>query len=104
MSYGDEKFPPQEQGPIVATPTGDLLKRAGDVAQVYLQCSSRDQTCVHTYTHDFATPSIPITLEIFVYPGVGTHDYFPCTHVYTQMIENSCIRFMYVSVIFLGAT
>ena len=94
MSYGDEKFPPQEQGPIVATPTGDLLKRAGDVAQVYLQCSPRDQTCVHMYTHDFTTPSIPITLEIFVYPGVGTH-------VYT---ENSCIRFMYVSVIFLGAT
>jgi hypothetical protein len=36
VSYGDEKFPPREQGPIVATPTADLLKRAGDVAQELL--------------------------------------------------------------------
>ena len=34
VSYGDEKFPPQEQGPIVATPTAELLKRAGEIAQV----------------------------------------------------------------------
>ena len=36
VSYGDEKFPPREQGPVVATPTADLLKRAGFVAQVYI--------------------------------------------------------------------
>ena len=34
VSYGDERFPPREQGPIVATPTTQLLRRAGDVAQV----------------------------------------------------------------------
>ncbi|CAI8052278.1 Vacuolar protein sorting-associated protein 51 homolog [Geodia barretti] len=36
VSYGDERFPPREQGPIVATPTTQLLRRAGDVAQELL--------------------------------------------------------------------
>ena len=35
VSYGDEKFPPSDEGPIVATPTGDVLERAKGIAQVY---------------------------------------------------------------------
>jgi len=34
VSYGDEKFPPDECGPIVATPTTDLLRKAKEIAQV----------------------------------------------------------------------
>ena len=34
VSYGDEKFPPSEEGPIVATPTTELLGRAKEIAQV----------------------------------------------------------------------
>ena len=40
MSYGDEKFPPDEYGPVVATPTTELLKTAKGIAQVqYLKKS-----------------------------------------------------------------
>ena len=56
VSYGDEKFPPREQGPIVATPTYDLLRRAGDVAQVELQMITTANTsnsfCSHKTTHN----------------------------------------------------
>ena len=34
ISYGDECFPPFEEGPIVATPMGEMLARAKDIAQV----------------------------------------------------------------------
>ena len=34
ITYGDECFPPSEEGPVVATPTGDMLARAKDMAQV----------------------------------------------------------------------
>ena len=34
VSYGDEKFPPTDEGQIVATPTGEVLVRAKGIAQV----------------------------------------------------------------------
>ena len=34
VSFGDESFPPSEEGPVVATPMGDMLARAKDIAQV----------------------------------------------------------------------
>lgn len=34
VSYGDECFPPYEQGPVVATPIGEVLASAKDIAQV----------------------------------------------------------------------
>lgn len=34
VSYGDEKFPPTDEGQIVATPTGEALVRAKGIAQV----------------------------------------------------------------------
>lgn len=36
VSYGDEKFPPDEHGPIVATPTTEVLKTAKCIAQTLL--------------------------------------------------------------------
>ena len=39
VSYGDESFPPMEEGPVVATPMGDLIARAKDIAQVGIVCS-----------------------------------------------------------------
>ena len=38
VSYGDEKFPPDECGPIVATPTTELLRKAKEIAQVCVPC------------------------------------------------------------------
>lgn len=34
VSYGDECFPPFEEGQVVATPMGEVLPRAKDIAQV----------------------------------------------------------------------
>ena len=34
VSYGDEKFPPNDQGVNEATPTGELLAKAKHIAQV----------------------------------------------------------------------
>lgn len=34
VSYGDECFPPMEEGPVVATPMGEMMARAKDIAQV----------------------------------------------------------------------
>ena len=41
VSYGDEKFPPSDEGQIVATPTGEVLVRAKGIAQVlaYSSCT-----------------------------------------------------------------
>ena len=33
VTYGDERFPPVEDGPMVATPTADMLACAKDIAQ-----------------------------------------------------------------------
>ena len=33
VTYGDEKFPPTDEGQIVATPTGEVLDRAKRIAQ-----------------------------------------------------------------------
>lgn len=35
VSYGDEKFPPSDEGHIVATPTEEVLVRAKGIAQVH---------------------------------------------------------------------
>lgn len=34
VSYGDECFPPYEEGPVVATPIGEVIASAKDIAQV----------------------------------------------------------------------
>ena len=50
MSYGDEKFPPDEYGPVVATPTTELLKTAKEIAQVqYLKTYSEKRRFLVSY-------------------------------------------------------
>lgn len=34
VSYGDECFPPYEEGPVVATPMGEVIASAKGIAQV----------------------------------------------------------------------
>ena len=59
MSYGDEKFPPDEYGPVIATPTTELLKTAKEIAQVQ-------------YLKNVFVRGFPIHVEVEKWPGYET--------------------------------
>ena len=63
MSYGDEKFPPDEYGPVIATPTTELLKTAKEIAQV--------QYLKNVFCTRFLV-SYPIHVEVEKWPGYET--------------------------------
>lgn len=66
VSYGDEKFPPQEQGPIVATPTADLLRRAADVAQVVIQEHTDYRQMQQYFMHVSQVQLLTIVIQVMV--------------------------------------
>ena len=50
-SFADEKFPPEEVGQNVATPTDGLVLEAENIAEVHTHTYTHIHTHTHKHTH-----------------------------------------------------